>query len=126
MLSRELEGGQKEREKEKERERETDRRFVGWNGKKKVASVLRARKRPPYRSVVALAESLGNAEHDQMNQQRQLIARQRPWKSVGTPPPPPASAVRTTDLSMCSEHTFEGCQKREGRLLNRRDLISMR
>lgn len=57
---------------------------MGWKGEKRVA----ARKRPPYRSVVALAGSLGNAEHDQMNQQRQLIARQRPWKSVGAPPPP--------------------------------------
>lgn len=37
-------------------------------------------------SVVASVDPLGNPEHDQMNQQRQLIARPRtPWKSVGTP-----------------------------------------
>lgn len=72
---------------------------MGWKGEKRVA----ARKRPPYRSVVALAESLGNAEHDQMNQQRQLIARQRPWKSVETSAL--LAGVRTTDLSICTEHT---------------------
>jgi len=58
-----------------------------------------ARKRHQHRSVVAAAKPLGNAGHDQMNQQRQLIARQGPrGGSVATPPSPSAS-MRTADLS---------------------------
>lgn len=64
-----------------------------------------------------------------MNQQRQLIARQGPWKSVGTPPPPPAS-VRTTDLSVCT-HTYSahlangvGNTTTRTEILNRRSIQS--
>lgn len=89
-------------------------------GDGKVRKELPARKRPSYRSVVALAEPLGNAGHDQMNQQRQLIARQGPWEGTSGRRRPREARVRTNrSIYMYAEHTFrESSEKGRGAIVS--------